>query len=405
MAQTEVEPGRNSRITYKHGDTLSQQQFTDLILGQHEIAAIKLFTLSYDMPFSDGNARKIHRHLLALADEGVAVTVAVDNTYGRRVAPKSDLPIPIAKLLGERKILASIRATYEELNQHPNIDLIYLGSEHPPFFPLSKIDHRKILLVYKGDKPDFGAIFGSSINYHLDTSIGSAAYMSDPEVLEWLDNYSKTPHYTAPTQTKINGLTITTRELVPGGNDLADKEITDVINNAHDNLLFSSQWLPDGKTLDGIAKAVQRGVTVAVFSNFVPINRQPLASVVRMKALHRLAAIARQTGNLQFFVPQDHSLFVHLNALVADRHDPKLSRAITGTDNMTNQLLQKLGLRETLLTLNDPLMVANFVAYIENYLVPACREFNLYSATWKTIIVESLPHKGLFSKERCATNG
>lgn len=394
MAAPEIDSGYNSDIPYRHGDILSQQQLTDFILAQRGISALKLFTLSYDMPPTEGNATRIHRHLLALADEGVRITVAVDNTYGKRVAPKSDLPISIAKLFGEGKTIVRIRKTYAELEQHQNINLIYNGSKNPPVFPISKTDHRKILLIYKDGKPSSAVIFGSSINYHLDSSIGSSLYISTPEILEWLDQYSETPHYAQPIQVEIAGLTITTRELVPGGNELADREIASVMDNAQEDLLFSSQFLPDGKELEGITRAAQRGVEVSIYSNFPPLIRQPIYSIIRMWALHQLARVARETGNIQFYVPNSASLFIHIMAVVADRHNPTSSKAITGSDNLTNQLLYTLGLRDTLLTINDQKITANFITYLEKHLIPIGKEFNLSAATWRNILLESLPRKG-----------
>ena len=48
------------------------------------------------------------------------------------------------------------------------------------------------------------------------------------------------------------------------------------------------------------------------------------------------------------------SAFVHLNSLVADKHNPELATAITNTDNMTNKIAQRLRARDTLLPLHDP---------------------------------------------------
>ncbi len=380
------EASSNKPSLYNHGEIISLQQFTDLILSQSvdKISALKLFTLSYDMPPNEGNARAIHRHLLSLSDQGVSIMVAVDNTYGRRVAPKSDLPRPIARLRGEGKVIEDVKKTQAELQQHKNIHLVFNGSENPPVFPLSKIDHRKLLLVYdKNGNPDAAVIFGSSVNYHFDSdeSIGSSIYLSDPAVLRWLDEYSKTPHYTAPTQINTGAITITTRELVKGGNELADREITSLIDSARNSLIFSAQWVPDGKIFEAISKAAARGVNISVYSNFPPIKREPLYSPIRKKAVHQLSRIARKTGNLHFFIPCNPSLFIHLNALIADTDSPTHAKAITGTDNMSNELMMKLGMRETLLTLNDPLMVKKFIDYVKTHLIPRVKEYRFDAAS------------------------
>ena len=378
--------------SHEHGATLSQQELTDLILEQTNISALKLITLSYDMPSVAGNATKIHRHLLNLAQQGVSITVGVDNTYARRVAPKSDLPIKIAQLVGEGEKVASVRQTYKELAEQDNIRLIYNGSEKPPFFPLSKIDHRKMLLIYKDGIPHAGAVFGSSINYHLDTSLGSALYLQDKSLLSWFDQYSETPHYTPPTQVELGNIKITTRELTPKGNELADEAIAEVARHAQSEILFCSQFVPDGKTFREMAKAAKKGVKVLIYSNFPPLNRQPLNAPIRILALQNLARLAKETGNVHFFVPES-DLFIHLMALIADPHDSNQAKAITGSDNLTNDLVYKFGMRETLLTINDPRITTSFVRYLEEKLIPKCRELNLYNASLKNILIDSSPYR------------
>lgn len=76
---------RESSPLYKNGEVLSQEQFTHLVLSQEAVSALTLLTMAYNLPLEDGNAIRIHRRLLSLADTGTALTVGIDNTYGNRV--------------------------------------------------------------------------------------------------------------------------------------------------------------------------------------------------------------------------------------------------------------------------------------------------------------------------------
>jgi hypothetical protein len=394
MAYTEKEISPNPE--YRHGSVLSLQKVTDFIVSQKpsETGRVKLFTLSYDLPPDESNAGRIHNHLRFLANNDVDVTVGIENTYGNRVAPKSDLPVFIAKYRGERAVLQRVQDTQQELRD-AGITVVFNGSEDPPLLPWAKIDHRKLLLIYgKDKKPKSAVIFGASVNYHFDPqeSMGSALYLSDPEVLTWLDEYSQTPHITHPKQLVTDSMTLTTRELTKDGNELADKEIINAINSAQGDILFSAQWIPDGKTFKALAKAARNNRTISIYSNFPSVGREPLYAGFRRKALHDLAKLQKETGNVEFFAPKP-PLFDHVNALIIDRHNPDITQVLTGTDNMTNKLIQRLRTRETLITLHDQKMKADFVGHVNRTLIPNCRKIYLENATWRNILREALPGK------------
>src|SRR6266852_681450 len=89
----------------KNGDTVSPQQFTQLILDQRGIKSLTLFTMAYTFPVQDGNSMRIHQHLLSLADDGVPIRLGVDHTYANLFAAQGDWLKPIAPFVVDRRVL------------------------------------------------------------------------------------------------------------------------------------------------------------------------------------------------------------------------------------------------------------------------------------------------------------
>lgn len=385
---------------FRNGEILSQEQFTELILSQEAISALTLITMAYNFPPEDGNAMRIHRHLLHLADAGTAVKIGVDNTYANRVEAKSDLPIFIAKLFGNKALLEKKEHGYQELAVHPNVRLRFHGQEHADFFPFRNIEHRKLLLVNQSIEPDFAAIFGFNINYQLDRGIiDSGIFINTLDALAWLQAQAETKHFTLPTKERIDDLTFITRELTDNGNEFANNEIREMIQSAKNEVLFCGQWLPDGETFGALHKAALKGVKVDVYSNFPPITRQPIYSLFRFKFAKDLARIARETGNIQFYVPNTSVIFFHIKALITDVHDPQNATALTGNDNMTNVTLQKLGLRDIMVRLNNYDHVTNLYRYLEENVFPNATPFDFNSLNLRRIVLSSLSRAKNISKE------
>lgn len=381
--------------SYRNGEILSQEQFTELVLSQEAISALTLITMAYSFPAEDGNAMAIHKHLLRLADAGTAVRIGVDNTYANRVEPKSDLPIFIANLLGSGAILEKKDQGYRELANHPNIELRFHGQETATFFPFSNMEHRKLLLVSQSVEPDFAVVFGFNINYQLDRGvIDSGIFINTPDALAWLKRQAETEHFSPPTRERIEDFTFITRELT--GNDLADKEIKEVIDSAKSEVLFCGQWLPDGETFNALYRAAQRGVRVSVYANFPPITRQPIYALLRFKLAGDLARAAKEVGNIQFYVPSRNDIFFHIKALITDIHNPVNAAALTGNDNMTNTAIQKLGLRDIMIRLGNYDHIRNLYKYIEENIFPNAALFDFNALSLRSALIRG---RGIWSRK------
>lgn len=364
---------------FSNGETISPKEFIDLILDLEDPHEVTLITMAYGVPLQEGNATKVHSRLLSLADSGTHITVGVDNTYGRRIASQSDLPLGIAKKLGQRAEIDRQLGAYAELAAHPNINFCFNGSDNPPRFPMSKIDHRKILLVTNSDDgiPNYGVVFGFNINAQLEPQlIDTATYIDDPQALQWLQEYSKTPHYTPPTKVEFDSMAFITRELTPEGNQLAEKEVLEVINSAKEGIVFCSQWLPDADVFSALSDAAKRGVRLSIFSNVRPFKDEPMYGYFRAKWLKELTKVAKQTGNVSLRVQRDRKKLIHLKGLIVDWNTPN-AQAITGTDNMSNRVLQNLGLREVLIRLKDPQMISRFLEHIGDNILPESVPYDL----------------------------
>lgn len=383
-------------FSHRNGEILSQEQFTELVLSQEAVSALTLLTMAYSFPPEDGNAMAIHKHFLHLADAGTAIRIGVDNTYANRVEPKSDLPIFMANLLGSRAILEKKNQGYRELGAHPNIRLKFHGQEHATFFPFRNMEHRKLLLVSQSVEPDFAVVFGFNINYQLDRGvIDSGLFINTPDALAWLQRQSETKHFSYPTKERVEDFTFITRELTGNGNELADKEIKDVIDSARDEVLFCGQWLPDGETFNALYRAAQKGVRVSIYANFPPLTRQPIYSLLRFKLAKDLARATREVGNIQFYVPSRNDVFFHIKALITDIHNPENSTALTGNDNMTNTAIQKLGLRDIMIRLGNYNHIRNLYRYIEENIFPNATvfDFNLLSLRGELVRVRGTWNK------------
>lgn len=379
------------RRPYRNGEVISQEQFTHLVLSQETISALTLITMAYNLPIEDGNAMKIHRHLLSLAESRTAVTIGIDNTYGNRVEPKSDLPIFVAKLIGHKALLEKKERAYQELALHPQVKLKFNGAEHTTLFPFRNIDHRKLLLVSHSLEPDFAVIFGFNINYQLDSGvIDSGVFLQDQDALEWLKLQAETEHFTKPSRIRIGDFTFVTRELTKDGNELANNETREVINSAREDIIFCGQWLPDGETFNALCNAARRGVRVFVFSNLPPVTRQPAYALLRLKLAKDLARAAKQTGNIRFYIPSNPTTFFHVKALLTDVHNQKNSVALTGNDNMTNKLLQQWGLRDIMIRLDKPELVEDLYRYIEKNIFPNAIPFDFNELSLRQILISAL---------------
>jgi phosphatidylserine/phosphatidylglycerophosphate/cardiolipin synthase-like enzyme len=356
------------KAPYKNGEILNQEQITRLVLSQETLSALSLLTMSYGYPMDEkSNAIKLHHKLIELADSGTAVSLGVDNTYAHRLTPKDDLPAFMANLVGQGELIKRRERALKELGSHPNINVRFNGAEHASFFPLRRLDHRKLLLLSQDIEPDFSIIFGFNLNHQMDNGIiDSGIFIKDPDALEWLQLQEKSPHISPPAQETTDSFTFTTREVGEGGNTLADEQILDVINSAQDNLIFCTQFIPDGEIFDDLMSASDRGVDVSIYTNFPPASRQPIYSLLRYVLARRLSSQAHKRGNLHFYVPSDKKNYFHMKALVADGNDSARSQALTGTDSMSGALLHNLGTREIMVRLDKASHREDLVNYIQS---------------------------------------
>lgn len=374
--------GIPARPTLENGDIISPQRFTDLILQQKDVEELALLTMVYDFPKGGfGASRKIHEHLLQLADQGTQIHVGVDYTYSHLFAPHSDVPMAIAPFVLNRQTLATDlkrkRRMFEELEKHPRVDLVYHGREHPKPLPFSNIDHRKILRVKGSNTRDFAVIYGFNINESIDHEIDSGVYMTDPDALAWVDAQIPKPQKSASERTSVEHFTFVTREVTKNGNKIADEEMSEVIEGAENSLLFCSQFIPDGPLFKQFQNAADRGVDVTMISNGPSPSRQPMYMVVRYNAERRIARARRKSDNIHLYVPKEQGVFIHTKALITDVENPELARAIIGTDNMSNQLSRYFGQREILVELRNYDHIQNLYNYLRENVFPHIKESDL----------------------------
>lgn len=357
-------------MSVENGAVISQCQFTELLLSQQDLKWLTLQTMAYNLPLQDGNAYKVHLKLLELARAGTKVRVGVDNSYANRIAPRIDLPIPLARLLGKGEFLRKKDQAYKDLASNSNVALKFNGREHAAFFPYQNIDHRKLLLMGRSSAADLGVVYGFNINHQLDPGIvDSGIVITDPLVLEWLQEQSQTPHFTPPTCQKRGDFTFVTRELVQGGNELANKKVVETIRSAEETIVFCGQWIPDGLIFDELIDAAKKGIQISIATNYPPLTRQPMYALFRYMAAKKLAFAQNIYSNIRFFVADNPELFFHLKGLIVDIDYPNKARAITGNDNMTNSLLMSWGLRDIMVQLDNHTHRLNLSSYInENVL-------------------------------------
>ena len=342
----------------RNGDIISQQQFTQLILDQEGVDSLTLLTQSYMTPPREGgSAIKIHNHLLKLANQGTFVHVGIDHNYAHLIAPNSDFPNRLAPFFMDRSNLKSdqLKQTrlYEDLAKHPNIDLVFHGNNDIRILPFSKFDHRKILRVKGSPIQDFAVIYGFNIDATLDHDVDSGIYITDSNALEWIDTQPHKEQNAKPEKVIFDGMTFITREAIAKGGKLADQEVNNVIQQAENNILFCGQFIPDGRLLQDLINAADRGVEVAVVSNRPSLSRQPMYVFTRKILERKLAGVCKSRNNFQLYVPEDQNAFIHVKALLADTDNPAKTRVITGTDNLSNPMFGYIKTREILVELTD----------------------------------------------------
>lgn len=366
------------QVVLRNGDVISQKQFTELVLQQEGIDSLTLLTQSYMTSREDGGSvAKIHDHLLKLADQGTAIHIGIDHNYAHLIAPHSDFPNKLAPLFMNRTELQAEQQKkvdlYQDLARHPHINLVFHGEGELRILPFSKFDHRKILRVRGSRIIDFAVIYGFNIDDTLDHDVDSGIYITDDKSLNWIDTHlSKGP--TPPAEKSVfDDFTFVTRETTKKGGKLADKEITELIQGAEKNLLFSGQFIPDGPLLQELIDASNRDVEVVIISNGPSPSRQPVYMFTRAIVEKKLARACRARDNMQFYIPEDPNVFVHTKALIADVDKPSKARAITGTDNMANPMLGYIKTREILVELSNYDHIKNLYEYIKKNVFPSIK--------------------------------
>lgn len=192
-----------------------------------------------------------------------------------------------------------------------------------------------------------------------------------------------------PIPGRFYAISVITREITKGGNELINDEVRRNIEAARQEVIFCGQWLPDGITLSALIEAAKRGVQVQVFTNFPPLNRQPVYSLLRYSLAKKLAKYANMYGNISFKVPDSTDKFFHIKALLTDPNDVKNATALTGNDNMTNETLQRLGLRDITVGLNSHPHKMNLYNYVRKNVISGSQEFDLNRVSLRKMFLDS----------------
>lgn len=374
----ERKEGATLQSVLRNGDIISQQQFTQLILDLEGIDSLTLLTMAYIPPKGDGGSVvKIHNHLLRLANQGTSIHVGIDYKYAHLIVPHTDFPNKLAPFFMDRRDIKveELRrsALYEELVSHPNVEVAFHGKGEYRLWPYSKFDHRKILRVKGSTIQDFGIIYGFNMDKTLDHDVDSGIYITDSKALEWMDQQQIKKQRSRPERVIFEDFAFTTRETMRNGERLADQLISEVIQGAEHDLLFCGQFIPDGSVINDLINSSHRGVKVIIVSNGSFPSRQPLYIPTRMFAERKLAKACRENANMQFYVPKDPDTFIHMKALIADMDNSSRTRAITGTDNMANQLLKRLKTREIAVEILNHNYINNLYAFIRSHVLSGVR--------------------------------
>jgi|GEM_PF-6663784 len=335
------------------------QTLTELITS--EKGDITLATMAYRPYDYTGAALKIHEHLCNQANLGKEVNVYVDAGY-TKYSPTKDLPILMGLLFYPHETLSKQRKITQAINEllKSGVEVTYLRDFLTrSIFPLCNVDHRKIAL-----SNNKAVIFGFNIDSRLDPkdTIDSGVVMSNPKINWWLREQIENPNDNDVMS--AGHLSLISRETRVKDSE-AERIILDSIRGAVSNITFFGQFIPDGKVLEEMVEAMKRGVEVTIVTNSPYSTSQILYRGIRKIGIKRLKKRFSKEG-LKILVPKDPEIFMHLKALITDPNNPFSCTAITGTDNMTNTLLQKLGTREIIVATKDPHLVGTIFNGINN---------------------------------------
>ena len=361
---------------------LPHQMLDALLLGNTDYSQIHLCTMSY-FPVGN-NSQTLHEFLIEQSLKGTEVTLTQDASYGLHLAPATDFPPLIAKMIlgsqATNDLIARRNLQYKRLKE-ANVSLRFTGDTSVRrIIPFAGADHRKILLVEQDPGIlSSGIVFGYNINNQLEPgTLDSGTYFNDPYILEWLKSRLYSEYKSDPTiRTFNNGFTLFTREITENGGYFADGEINQLIEKAQHEIILISQFLPDGNLLEKLILSAKKGVQVNIVSNSPEFPKQYFYMLKRKLGSRKLDSISKAYPNFKFHVPIDPTKFIHMKGLIVDSNSKFNASAITGTDCMTNEQLQKWGTREILIRMDNPEIVKNFSDFYKMNILSLCCEFSL----------------------------
>jgi hypothetical protein len=361
---------------------LDRPAFVDLLLSftSGMISRLSIAVMSYQ-PDSPSSCA-VHNRLVSLAREGVEVELRVDNTYARRIEAGIDVPTVIARRTKFRERVLARELAFAELRDH-GARVIFSGGDRPPIFPFSRLDHRKLLYAAGPHMRPMAAVFGLNLNFLLDEDVADFAFVTtEPRATDWIRLLLESPHVSQPTTCDLGAYELISRELCPEGNAEADDAIRKLIDDSRERLMFFGQWLPDGDVLRRMAKAALRGVRVEVYSNVPRLAQRSPYSPFRIALARR---IVMRTPGVELYVPRSDTRFFHIKALVADPDQP-FGSVLTGTDNMTNELVRKWRTREVLVRLRGEHERSQFLEFSAREVIAGARKLEAEEVTLTSLV-------------------
>lgn len=234
------------------------------------------------------------------------------------------------------------------------------------------------MLLQNGNVTSF--IMGFNVDHGMDESkvIDMGFMFKNPEVFEWLQIVLDSDHFSNPFTLTTPDFEFITRELPEDGDREISNVVEDSISRAKHSICFYGQFVPDGKLLENLVSALKRGVDVTIVTNSAYNNRQLHYYLLRHLQLKKLRKVNLDyPGSLTVKVPIDPGIFIHLKALVIDPTSPFSACTVLGTDNLTHQILQKLGTREISFYNTNPDYVNYVSHYLQNRISGLCTKLEL----------------------------
>jgi phosphatidylserine/phosphatidylglycerophosphate/cardiolipin synthase-like enzyme len=304
-------------------------------------------------------AKELAGVLRQKAREGVKVTLFIDWVYGRYIHGEIDL-LPVLSRR-KRTYNAKVRAETEQLLEEMRIAGVSISITNIPnglqaLMPICGRNHTKIYIIDE-------AVWIGGV-HPVDSAFNNIDFMVKMESQKVVTTIK---NYTAPKKDELIPIDNSTQVLFDGGNAGSSciySQAIALVEQAESEVIFMSQFLPDGLLLHKLIKKAKEGVAVRVITS---PEKESIFTEFPANISYRMhQARLKRERNIQL-IHCSHG--VHAKLLIVDQ-----KKVLFGSHNYAG-IGVWLGTEEVCVISQDDLLIKDFIQYILESIPPSSRRY------------------------------